>query len=107
MNYKQFYDEEIAKQNKLIKEEDEILDLVSKRMDNIKEIAIDMGKELDKQNKDLIDVQYLTDNTHTHMKRTNSKLDKLLKHKNICLFITIVILVIILVALFVLLLVLG
>lgn len=72
-----FYEEQKSLQQKLLEEQDKGLEILSNRLDNVKNIAQDMGDELNKQNKDL---QNLEDNVNTikfDIKRQTKKIEKL------------------------------
>jgi uncharacterized membrane-anchored protein YjiN (DUF445 family) len=73
----------LQQQNKLFKKQDEQIDLLLSSLTRVKNIAQDIGTELQEQNKLLDDLTYQTEATTHRINRQNKRITKLTKSKGL------------------------
>lgn len=95
MSAQEFIDDEIKKQQEVIKKQNEDLDQVVLNIGTIKDISYNIGNELDTQHEMLNRFENSVDKTKGSLQNTNNKLKQLLtisdKGKIICIIVLIIV----------------
>lgn len=74
---KEFMEEQYKLQKKEMDEQDRLLDLLSSKMDVVKNMASDFNFELKKQDKQLKNLQYQVDKASFTVKKETKRVEKL------------------------------
>lgn len=99
-DYNKIYNDNMETQQLIIEKQDIILDSLHDEMTNLKEIALNIGNEVDDQDRLLNDLSENTTNANIRVNNSNKKIDKIMilsKNKYTITIITLIIIIIILI----------